>query len=39
MEGEIFKSKVVSTFVNGNRVFNKGVFEESIKGERLKFNR
>lgn len=39
MEGEIFNSKVVSTFVNGNRVFNKGVFEERIKGERLKFNR
>lgn len=39
MEGEIFNSKVVSTFVNGNRVFNKGIFEESIKGERLKFNR
>ncbi len=39
MEGEVFNSKVVSTFVNGNRVFNKGVFEESIKGERLKFNR
>ena len=39
MEGEIFNSKVVSTFVNGNRVFDKGVFEESVKGERLKFNR
>lgn len=39
MEGEVFHSKVVSTFVNGNRVYNKGVFTENIKGERLKFNR
>ena len=39
MEGEIFNSKVVSTFVNGNRVYNNGVFIENIKGQRLKFNR
>ena len=39
MEGETFHSKVVSTFVNGNRVFNRGVFAEDIKGERLTFNR
>ena len=39
MEGEIFNSKVVSTFVNGNRVYNNGVFIENIKGKRLKFNR
>ena len=39
MEGETFLSKVVSTFVNGNRVFNRGVFVEDIKGERLTFNR
>ena len=39
MEGETFKSKVVSTFVNGNRVFNDGIFKEEIKGQRLTFNR
>ena len=39
MEGEVFQSKVISTFVNGNRVFNKGEFIEDIKGERLTFNR
>lgn len=39
MEGEVFHSKVVSTFVNGNRVFNDGSFTENIKGERLTFNR
>ncbi len=39
MEGETFSSKVISTFVNGNCVYNKGAFSESIKGERLTFNR
>jgi len=39
MEGETFKSKVISTFVNGNRVYNNGIFKEDIKGKRLTFNR
>jgi len=39
MEGEVFNSKVKSTFVNGNLVYKDGEFYESIKGERLKFNR
>ena len=39
MEGELFHSRVVSTFVNGNMVFHNGVFMEDIKGSRLKFNR
>lgn len=39
MEGEIFKSKVISTFVNGNRVYNNGIFIEDVKGQRLMFNR
>ncbi len=39
MEGEVFNSKVVSTFVNGNCVYNNGVFNEEIKGKRLTFNR
>ena len=39
LDGEVFRSKVISTFVNGNMVFNKGKFIEDIKGERLAFNR
>jgi len=39
MEGETFKSKVIFTFVNGNRVYNNGTFKEDIKGKRLTFNR
>jgi dihydroorotase len=32
-------SRVTHTFVNGNLVFEKGVFHEENKGERLVFNR
>lgn len=39
MEGEVFNSKVNATYVNGNKVYDNGVFTEDIKGERLKFNR
>ncbi|MFK5856970.1 MAG: dihydroorotase [Bacteroidota bacterium] len=39
MEGETFTSRVISTFVNGNCVYNEGVFDENTKGERLTFNR
>ncbi len=39
MEGETFHSSIVSTFVNGNMVYNQGEFFEGIKGKRLKFNR
>ena len=39
MEGETYKSKVISTFVNGNRVYNNGVFYENTKGKRLTFNK
>jgi dihydroorotase len=38
-EDYTFHSKVMSTFVNGNRVYNDGQFNESVKGERLLFNR
>ena len=34
-----FKGKVTHTFVNGNLVYTNGVFNESIKGMRLSFNR
>ncbi len=39
MEGVTFHSKIVSTFVNGHRVYHKGNFNESIKGKRLFFDR
>lgn len=38
LEGEIFNSKVIKTFVNGNLVFDNGKFDESVKGKRLIFN-
>lgn len=38
-EGEIFHSTIEQTFVNGHRVFNNGLFDESIKGKRLFFER
>ena len=38
-EGHTFKSSIVTTLVNGNIVFNKGAFNETIKGQRLLFNR
>ena len=39
LEGQKFTSKVVKTFVNGNIVYDNGIFNEDIKGERLTFNR
>lgn len=38
-EGDGFPAKITDTFVNGNHVYENGVFNESIKGERLKFIR
>jgi dihydroorotase len=38
-EGHTFKSKVLKTFVNGELVYDDGVFNESVFGQRLKFNR
>ena len=37
--GESYKSKVTHTFVNGNLVFDNGVFNEENKGHRLTFDR
>ncbi|MBN4062284.1 amidohydrolase family protein, partial [Bacteroidales bacterium AH-315-I05] len=39
MEGAMFQSKVTHTFVNGNLVYEKGNFNENIKGQRLLFER
>mgnify|MGYP000076585064 CR=1 FL=1 len=38
-EGTEFSNTVTHTFVNGNLMYNNGVFNDEIKGERLLFNR
>jgi len=38
-EGVTFSSKITHTFVNGNLMYDNGVFNEEIKGQRLLFNR
>lgn len=38
-EGDTLPATVEKTFVNGNLVYGNGVVYESIKGERLKFDR
>ena len=38
-EGYTFTTKVSHTFVNGNLAYENGVFNESVKGKRLEFNR
>lgn len=38
-QGNIFSSSVTHTIVNGNLVYNNGVFNESTKGEALLFDR
>jgi dihydroorotase len=38
-ENQTFKSKISKTFVNGNLVYNTGIFDESKKGFRLKFSK
>ena len=38
-EGNTFHSTVTQTFVNGNLIYDQGVFQENMQGKRLKFNR
>lgn len=38
-EGQTFKSRVVTTFVNGNIVYDSGKIRDESRGERLTFNR
>ncbi len=38
-EGYVFRSKVVNTFVNGNMVYNNGIFNHIKMGKRLKFEK
>jgi dihydroorotase len=38
-ENQRFQSKIIKTFVNGNLVYDNGIFNETKKGERLKFEK
>ena len=38
-EGQHFTGKVSKTFVNGNLVYNNGLFNENSNGKRLKFEK
>jgi len=38
-EGHTFRSSINTTFVNGHKVYQNGVFDETNKGKRLLFNR
>ena len=39
LEGMEFPAVITHTFVNGNLVYNNGVWDEAEKGQRLKFDR
>ncbi len=38
-ENQVFHSKITHTFVNGNLVYENGIFHEEIKGRALEFDR
>ena len=38
-EGHEFSSTITHTFVNGNLMYDNGVFNDEVKGKRLTFNR
>lgn len=38
-EGTTFSSTITHTFVNGNLIYNNGIFNDNIKGKRVTFNR
>lgn len=38
-ENETFANKILNTFVNGNLIYDDGIFNENTKGKRLTFNR
>ena len=39
MEGTVFKSAVMHTFVNGRHVYNQGKTDHAVRGEALRFSR
>lgn len=38
-ENQVFQSKVLKTFVNGNLVYDNGIFDDTKNGMRLKFSK
>jgi dihydroorotase len=38
-EGTTFSSTITQTFINGNLIYNEGIFNDEIKGKRITFNR
>ncbi|MDC1464200.1 dihydroorotase [Polaribacter sp.] len=38
-EGITFSSTITHTFVNGHLIYNNGVFNDTVKGKRITFNR
>ena len=38
LEGFSFPATITNTFVNGTMVYGNGIWDESIKGQRLKFD-
>jgi dihydroorotase len=38
-QGETFPARITHTFISGNLVYGNGVWNESVKGERLSFER
>lgn len=38
-ENEWFKRKILKTFVNGNLIYEQGIFDEKKQGKRLKFSK
>ncbi len=38
-QGQLFTSRIIKTFVNGNEVYNQGFFNETSKGKRLLFSK
>lgn len=38
-ENEWFKRKILKTFVNGNLIYDQGIFDEKKQGKRLKFSK
>lgn len=39
LEGVLFPAAIEKTFVSGNMVYGNGAWDESVKGQRLKFSR
>ena len=39
LEGFVFPAAIEQTFINGNRVYGNGTWDESLKGQRLKFSK